>query len=84
MLFWQIHTIWLITNSHLGRQLVCNDFALFYFALANRKMPFCNKEQYICKGKRVIKKNPHFESSYQSYEIVSFSVVYWSEKFIDL
>ena len=27
--FLQIHAIWLITNSHLGRQLVCNNFALF-------------------------------------------------------
>ena len=27
--FLQIHAIWLITNSHLGRQLVCNHFALF-------------------------------------------------------
>ena len=26
----QVHAIWLITNSHLGRQLVCNHFALFF------------------------------------------------------
>ena len=33
--FLQIHAIWLITNSHLGRQLVCNHFALFcYFGPA--------------------------------------------------
>ena len=51
MLFWQIHTIWLITNSHLGRQLVCNDFALFfiYFEL-NSKLKhkyFSNSGQFF-------------------------------------